>query len=91
MPSGDVVDTMSLASQLSLKSEPESERILAVGGIKQPNRHIPRICDPHDLEPEEQEIRIRHQIESIRNKLRALLQICASGVSPEPIAIPEGL
>ena len=80
----DGAETLQLAPQLSLKSEPESERILAVGGIKQPKRHIPRIRDPPDLDTEEQEIRIRHQLETIRNKLRALLQICASGLSAQP-------
>ena len=83
MPSS-TLDAIQLAPQLSLKSEPESERILAVGGIKQPNRDIPRIRDPPDLDPEEQEIRIRHQLETIRNKLRALLQVCASGTSAQP-------
>ena len=78
------VDALRLTRQLSLASEPESERILAVGGIKQPKRHIPSLRDPPDLEPEEQENRIRHQLETIRNKLRALLQVCASGLSAQP-------
>lgn len=72
---------MRLAAQLSFNSEPESERILAVGGIKQANRHVPRIKDPPDLDPEEQEGRIRHQIETIRERLRVLLERCASGTS----------
>ncbi len=80
-----IADTAQLTGQLSLKSEPESVRIPAVGGIKQPRRHIPRIRDPPDLDPEEQEIRIGHQLETIRNKLRVLLKICASGESTEYI------
>lgn len=74
---------MQLTSHLSLRSTnasvAESERILAVGGLRQPRRHVPRIRDPSDLDPEEQEVRIRQQLDSIRERLRNLLQICASG------------
>lgn len=69
---------MRLAGQLSVTSDAESERILAVGGVKQP-KYIWRTRDPPDLDPEIQELRIRRQIESIRERLRVLLQICASG------------